>query len=268
MGRHNVRVSGAVGGLPIVFAHGFGCDQNMWRLVAPHFEQDYQVITFDHAGAGMSDPAAYSSERHASLNGYADDVVHMLRDLGLSEVIFVGHSVSAMIGVLAERKAPELFAHLVMVAPSARYLDDDGYVGGFSEADISELLGSLESNYLGWSSSMAPALMGNPELPALAEELTSSFCRVDPDIAQRFARATFLSDNRADLAHVGCPVLVLQCSHDVIAPVEVGQYIATHVPDATFVQMQATGHCPNLSAPEETSAAIDSYLQARAHSPA
>lgn len=262
--RHNVRVSGVAAGRPMVFAHGFGCDQNMWRQLVPRFEADYQVITFDHAGAGLADPAAYSAERHATLDGYADDVVNLLRDLGLSEVIFVGHSVSAMIGVLAARQAPELFAHLVMVGPSPRYLDDEGYVGGFSETDVTELLASLESNYLGWSSAMAPVIMGNSDRPHLGDELTSSFCRTDPDIAQRFARATFLSDNRADLAHVRCPVLVLQCSNDIIAPVEVGQYVAAEVPDATFVQLQATGHCPNLSAPEETGAAIASYLCSRA----
>ena len=262
--RHAVRVSGAADGPPMVFAHGFGCDQNMWRLVAPRFERDHRVITFDHAGAGRSDPAAYSPDRHAGLEGYAADVVALLRELGLSDVVFVGHSVSSMIGVLAERAAPELFADLVMVAPSPCYLDCDGYVGGFSDADIGELLASLESNYLGWSSSTAPVVMGNADRPELVEELTTSFCRVDPDIAQRFARATFLSDNRDDLAHIRCPVLVLQCRDDVLAPVEVGEYVAARVPNATFVQLEATGHCPNLSAPEETGAAIERYLRSRA----
>jgi sigma-B regulation protein RsbQ len=259
--RHNVRVLGPEGAQPMVLAHGFGCDQNMWRFVAPHFADRYRVVLFDHIGAGGSDLTAYDVERHASLDGYADDVLELIGGLGLEDVIFVGHSVSATIGMLAAAREPELFAHLVLVGPSPRYIDDGEYVGGFSEADIHGLLASLESNYLGWSQAMAPVIMGRPDEPALGQELTASFCRTDPDIAARFARATFLSDNRADLERVRTPALVLQCADDAIAPVSVGRYVAAQLPDARFVMLDAVGHCPNLSSPEETSDAIDRYLR-------
>ncbi|GIG35212.1 alpha/beta fold hydrolase [Cellulomonas pakistanensis] len=259
--RHHIRVSGVPGAQPVLFAHGFGCDQHMWRLVAPHFEDAYTVITFDHVGAGGSDPAAYDPARHGSLQGYADDVLAIVHELGLDDVVLVGHSVSAMIGVLAAVAEPDRFARLVLVGPSPRYLDDDGYVGGFTAADIAELLESLDSNYLGWSRAMAPVIMGNPDRPELAAELTESFCRADPDIARRFARVTFLSDNRADLAKVSVPTLVLQCSQDVIAPVVVGEYVRDEIPGAELVLLDATGHCPQLSAPEATTAAIAAFLR-------
>jgi sigma-B regulation protein RsbQ len=258
--RHNVTETGRPDGPAMVFAHGFGCDQNMWRFVAPAFEDRFRVIVFDPAGAGGSAPDAYDVARHGSLEGYAQDVVELCRELGVTDGVFVGHSVSAMIGVLADLQAPELFARLVLVGPSARYIDDEGYVGGFTEADIRELLDSLDSNYLGWSSVMAPAIMGNPDRPALGEELTESFCRTDPEIAGRFARVTFMSDNRADLARVTTPTLVLQCTDDAIAPIEVGQYVADMMPNAELVMLDATGHCPNLSAPEATIAAMTRFV--------
>ena len=258
--RNDVRVSGRPGGRPMVFAHGYGCDQNMWRFVAPEFELDHQVVTFDHVGFGHSDLTAYDPAKYNSLRGYAADVVEIVRELGLTDVVFVGHSVSAMIGVLAHLQAPELFGALVMVGPSARYVDDGDYVGGFSRSDIAGLLDALDSNHLGWSAQMAPVIMGNPERPELGEELTNSFCRTDPDIARRFARVTFLSDNRADLATVSVPTLVLQCSADVIAPESVGRYVHQHVAGSTLVRLRATGHCPNLSAPVETTAAIRAFL--------
>jgi sigma-B regulation protein RsbQ len=258
--RNNVRVSGRASGRPMVFAHGFGCDQHMWRFVAPRFEDSHRVITFDHVGAGASDLAAYDVEKYSSLSGYATDVLEICEALDLRDVVFVGHSVSAMIGMLAERRQPDRFGALIMVGPSPRYIDDDGYVGGFSEADIAELLDSLDSNYLGWSSAMAPVIMGNPERPELGEELTESFCRTDPDLARRFAAVTFLSDNRADLPGVTTPTLVLQCSEDVIAPPVVGDYVHRSVPGSTLVTLRATGHCPNLSAPAETGDAIAAFL--------
>ena len=201
----NVTVSGRSDGQPMVFAHGFGCDQHMWRHVAPRFEDEFRVILFDHVGAGGSDLTAYDPDRYDSLSAYAEDVLTICHELDLNDVIFVGHSVSAMIGVLAAVAEPERFAKLVLVGPSPRYIDDESYVGGFSESDIAELLDSLESNYLGWSSAMAPVIMGNAERPELGEELTESFCRTDPQIARQFARVTFLSDNRADLAKVATP---------------------------------------------------------------
>lgn len=262
--RHNVSVTGRQDGRAIVFAHGFGCDQHMWRWVAPAFRDEFRVIVFDHAGAGEADPAAYDEQRHATLQGYADDVVAICRELGVEDGIFVGHSVASMIGLLADVAAPELFDRLVMIGPSPRYLDAEGYVGGFSEEDVRELLESLESNYLGWSSAIAPVIMGNPDRPVLGSELTESFCRTDPDRARRFAEVTFLSDNRADLASVTTPTLVLQCSQDAIAPVEVGEYVATTMPNASLVMLDATGHCPHMSAPDETVAAMMPFVRAAA----
>ena len=244
----------------MVFVHGFGCDQAMWRFVAPDFEVDHRVVLLDLVGAGRSDLSAYDPEKYNSLQGYASDIVEICRELDLRDVVLVGHSVSAMIGVLACREAPELFAALVMVGPNPRYVDDGEYVGGFSRTDISGLLDALDANHLGWSTQMAPVIMGNPEHPELAEELTNSFCRTDPGIAAQFARVTFLSDNRADLPAVGVPTLVLQCSEDAIAPEAVGRFVHEHVPDSVFTQLKATGHVPHLSAPEETTAAIRAFL--------
>jgi sigma-B regulation protein RsbQ len=244
----------------MVFAHGFGCDQNMWRYVWPAFADEYRIVLFDHVGVGGSDSGAYDPERYSSLQGYADDVLDICHELALSEIVFVGHSVSAMIGVLAAIQEPQRFARLVLVGPSPRYIDDDGYTGGFSREDVDGLLESLESNYLGWSSVMAPVIMGNAERPELAEELTNSFCRADPEIAAQFARVTFLSDNRADLPRVSTPSLVLQCSDDAIAPQAVGEYVHRQLPHSRLVQLQATGHCPNLSAPEKTIMAIRAFL--------
>jgi sigma-B regulation protein RsbQ len=262
--RNRVRVSGVPDGRPIVFAHGYGCDQGMWRFVAPEFERDHRVVLLDHVGCGGSDLSAYDPDRYGSLRAYADDLVEVGRELDLTDAVLVGHSVSSMIGVLAVRAAPEVFGALVMVGPNPRYVDDGDYTGGFSRGDIVGLLDSLDSNHLGWSQAMAPVIMGNPDRPELAEELTNSFCRTDPDIARRFARVTFLSDNRADLPGVGVPTLVLQCTDDAIAPEVVGRYVHEHVPGSAFTQLAATGHCPNLSAPEETSAAIRAWLSAQA----
>jgi sigma-B regulation protein RsbQ len=244
----------------MVFAHGFGCDSNMWRFVWPAFAGEHRIVLFDHVGLGGSDASAWDPQKYATLDGYASDVLEIVDELDLHDVVFVGHSVSAMVGVLAAAARPERFARLVLVGPSPRYLDDDGYTGGFTREDIDGLLESLESNYLGWSSAMAPVIMGNGERPELAEELENTFCRADPAIAAGFARATFLSDNRADLPRVTTPSLVLQCSDDAIAPLPVGEYVHEHLPDSRFVLLEATGHCPNLSAPEETIAAIRAFL--------
>jgi sigma-B regulation protein RsbQ len=248
----------------MLFAHGFGCDQNMWRFVAPAFEDRYRVILFDHVGAGGSDLQAYDRAKYSSLAGYAEDILEICRELELHDVVFVGHSVRAMMGVLAAVEEPARFDRLVLVGPSPRYLDDEAYVGGFSREDIDGLLDSLESNYLGWSAAMAPAIMGNADRPELGAELTDSFCRTDPQIAKLFARTTFLSDNRDDLRRANVPALVLQCQEDVIAPLAVGEFVQRELPDAQLVILEATGHCPNLSAPEETIAAIESFLASAA----
>jgi sigma-B regulation protein RsbQ len=258
--RNNLTLRGPIGAQPMLFAHGFGCDQNMWRYVTPAFEDEYRIVLFDHVGAGGSDIAAYDRGKYSTLQGYADDILEILRELELRDVVFVGHSVSAMIGVLAAAKEPDRFAKLVLIGPSPRYIDDDGYTGGFTREDIEGLLESLDSNYLGWSAAMAPVIMGRPDEPSLGEELTNSFCRTDPAIARHFAHVTFMSDNRADLDTVETPALVLQCSDDVIAPTAVGDYVHEHLRNSTLVQLAATGHCPNLSAPDETVAAIRDFL--------
>lgn len=243
-----------------MFAHGFGCDQNMWRYVTPEFGKDYQIVLFDLVGAGGSDWSAFSYEKYEELDGYADDVIEIAKELELQDAIFVGHSVSAMIGVLAANKAPGIFKKLVLVGPSPKYINEGDYVGGFTKPQIDELLETLDSNYLGWSKAMAPVIMGNADRPELGHELSNSFCKTDPEIAKAFAKTTFLSDTRDDLKKCDLRTLVLQCSQDVIAPQVVGEYVHSQMPDSKLVIMKATGHCPNLSAPEETIAAIKAFI--------
>jgi sigma-B regulation protein RsbQ len=260
LARNNVNVLGR-GTRPMLFAHGFGCDQNMWRFVTPAFEDDYRVVLFDYVGSGRSDLSAYDPARYASLGGYAQDVLDVIHALDLRDVIFVGHSVSAMVGVLAANREPERFAHLVLVGPSPRYVNDPpDYVGGFERADIEGLLETMDRNYIGWANFLAPAIMKNDDRPELGRELTESFCSTDPVIARRFAEATFFADNRADLGRVRVPSLVLQCSEDIIAPTAVGEYLQRELPGSTLRVMRATGHCPHMSAPEETIALIREYL--------
>ncbi|WP_165986891.1 alpha/beta fold hydrolase [Streptomyces sp. YIM 98790] len=257
--RNHVRVTGRPDGPPLLLAHGFGCDQNMWRLVTPRLAPDFRILLFDYVGAGDSDLSAWREERYSSLEGYAQDIIEVLHALDPGPVVYVGHSVSAMTGVVAALREPELFSRLVLLTPSPRYLDDTGYRGGFSRQDIDELLESLESNYLGWSSRMAPVIMDTPDRPELQEELTNSFCRTDPAAARAFARATFLSDNRADLRQVTLPTLVIEAAHDSLAPREVGAYVRDAIPDSTLVTLDARGHCPHLSAPGATAAAIAAF---------
>ncbi|MDN4160565.1 alpha/beta fold hydrolase [Nocardioides abyssi] len=264
LARNNVTVLGPADGQPLVFAHGFGCDQSMWRHVAPAFADRYRVVTFDFVGGGGSDPAAYDPDKYATLDGYRADLLDVVRALDLRDVVLVGHSVAAMVGAMATIAEPDRFASMVMVGPSPRYVDDENYIGGFGREDIDELLTSLSSNYLGWSAAMAPAIVGNPDRPELGHELTEAFCRMDPEVARRFAEATFLSDNRDDLPRVPVPTLVLQCRDDIIAPMEVGEYVAEQLPDSTFVVLEATGHCPQLSAPVLTAEAIGTWLDGRA----
>ena len=257
--RNNVRVSGS-GEPAMLFAHGFGCDQNMWRLIAPQFERDHRIVLFDYVGAGKSDLTAWDAERYATLDGYAQDVLDVCDALDLRDTIFVGHSVSAMVGVIAARREPERFSKLVMIGPSPRYINDADYVGGFERADIEGLLDLMDRNFIGWANFLAPMIMKNEERPELTAELHGSFCSTDPKIARRFAEATFFADNRADLPHVRMPALVLQCSEDAIAPREVGEYVWRNLPQGTFRMLKATGHCPHLSHPEETAEAIREYL--------
>lgn len=244
----------------MIFAHGFGCDQAMWRFVAPDFVDDYRVVLFDHVGCGGSDSSAFDPKKYATLDGYVADVLGIIDELALEDIVFVGHSVSAMIGVLASIQRPEAFGALVLVGPSPRYINDDSYTGGFGSTDIDELLSSLDSNYLGWSSSMAPVIMDNPDRPELAKELEASFCQVDPAIARQFASVTFRSDNRDDLGKVTVPTLVIQSARDAIASQEVGAFVHERISGSEIVVLDVSGHCPNLSAPELTSDAIREFV--------
>lgn len=257
--RNNVRVFGK-GKQPMLFAHGFGCDQNMWRFITPAFENDYKIILFDYVGAGKSDITSYNKERYASLEGYAQDVLEICEELNLEDVIFVGHSVSSMVGLLAAIERPDYFQKLIMVGPSPRYINDENYVGGFERKDIEGLLDTMEKNYIGWANFLAPNIMGNKERPELGSELAESFCSTDPVIARQFAETTFFSDNRNDLSKLKIPSLILQCTDDIIAPMDIGEYMVTHVPNSTLKIMTATGHCPHMSAPEETISIIKNYL--------
>ena len=245
----------------MLFAHGFGCDQNMWRFVTPAFEDEYSIIIFDYVGAGMSDVSSYHPDKYASLQGYTQDVIDVCEELNLKDVIFVGHSVSSMIGLLAAIERPELFSHLIMVGPSPCYINEEGYIGGFEKQDIEGLLETMEKNYIGWANFLAPAVMKNEDRPELKEELLESFCSTDPVIANQFARATFLSDNRHDLHKLKVPALILQCSEDIIAPPEVGDYLHERLEGSTLRIMKAKGHCPHMSEPEETVTLIKEYLQ-------
>lgn len=259
--RNNVKIFGT-GKQPMLFAHGFGCDQNMWRYVAPAFADDYKIVLFDYVGSGNSDLSSYDAKRYASLDGYTDDVLDVIHALDLRDVVFVGHSVSSMVGVLAANREPDRFAKLVLIGPSPRYINDaPDYVGGFERSDIEGLLETMDKNYLGWANHLAPAIMGNADRPELGAELTESFCSTDPVIARRFAEATFFSDNRDDLAKVRVPSLVLQCAEDIIAPNVVGEYVHRSTPGSTLRQMRATGHCPHMSAPDETIALMREFLE-------
>lgn len=257
--RNNVVINGN-GENVIMFAHGFGCDQNMWRYVYPAFQDNYTTVLFDHVGAGNSDLSAYSFQKYDELEGYAEDIVEIAKELNIKDAVFVGHSVSAIMGLIAANKAPDIFKSLILIGPSPSYINQGDYIGGFSSSEIGELLESMNNNHLGWSMAIAPVIMGNPQREELGKELANSFCKTDPEIAKHFAKTTFLTDKRDILQHTKVPVLILQCSNDIIAPLEVGHYMHKQIENSKLVVMKATGHCPNLSAPEETIAAIRSFL--------
>jgi sigma-B regulation protein RsbQ len=258
--RSNVAIQGR-GSRPLVFAHGFGCDQTMWRFVAPAFEHSHRVVLFDHVGCGRSDLSAFDEQRHASLEGWAKDLVDILEAADLRDAVIVGHSVSSMIGLLASNAAPERVSGLVMLAPSPRYLNDPPvYEGGFERSDVDALLDMIESNMLGWADFLAPMAMGEGQPAALVDELKHSLCSIDPYITRRFATATFLSDNRADLEHLRVPSLVVEMSHDAIAPAAVGRYLRQHLPQARFATIQGNGHCPHMTHPAETIELLRGFL--------
>ena len=260
--RNNIHIEGS-GTKTMLFAHGFGCDQNMWRFVTPAFQDNYRIVLFDYVGSGNSDLSAYDVARYSSLDGYAQDVLDVCHALELRDVIYVGHSVSGVIGVLASNREPNLFDRLILVGPSPRYINDaPDYLGGFERSDIEGLLETMDKNYIGWANFLAPAIMKNPERPELSAELEESFCSTDPVIARRFAEATFFADNRADVAAVRHPSLIMQCSEDIIAPNAVGEYLHRVMPGSTLKVLAATGHCPHMSHPEETIRVIREYLRA------
>jgi sigma-B regulation protein RsbQ len=248
--RNNVKIRGN-GTQTLMFAHGYGCDQSMWRAMIPAFENDFKLILFDYVGAGDSDFSAFDRTHYSSLRGYAEDVLEIIEELKVGSVTFVGHSVSSMVGALAAIEKPSYFENLVMIGPSPSYINDGDYKGGFDRSDIEGLLDLLDSNHLGWSATMAPLIMGAEQSPELIGELEASFCRTDPLFAQHFARVTFLSDNRADLSKVTTKTLILQCEKDMIAPVHVGEYVHRCLPNSQFEMLRATGHCPHMSAPQE-----------------
>lgn len=257
--RNNVTIIGE-GAKTMVFAHGFGCDQNVWDYIKDAFSAEYRLILFDYVGAGKSDLSAYDQKRYSTLDGYAQDIIDIYETLQLQDTIFIGHSVSSMIGVLVANRKPSYFKKMIFLGPSPRYLNDEGYNGGFEPDELDGLFQLMDSNYLGWSQSLAPAIMGNQDQPELGQALTNSFCATDPDIARAFARVTFLSDNRSDLAHLRVKSLTLQCSEDIIAPLEVGYYMEQNTPENSLVIMKATGHCPHMSAPNETIDEIKAFL--------
>jgi sigma-B regulation protein RsbQ len=260
--RHNIKIVGGAQSPTILLAHGFGCDQNLWRFVVDRLKSDFRLILIDLVGSGSSDPGAWDPIKYSSLSGYAADILDIVDELDLHDVVLVGHSVSAMIGTLATIADPSRFAKLVLLTPSPCYLNDGDYHGGFSRADIDELLYALEQNYLGWSLAMAPVIMGTPERPDLQDELADTFCRTDPECARVFARTTFLSDNRDDLSRVPLPTLIIECSQDAIAPREVGAYVHARIAHSQLVTLDATGHCPHVSAPDETASAIAAFARA------
>ena len=258
--RNNVRIWGQ-GDRTLVFVHGFGCDQSMWRFVTPSFEQSYRIVLLDLTGSGQSDLSAFDLKRHSQLEGYAEDLIEILTALELQDSIFIGHSVSGMIGAIASLSHPELFSHLLLVAPSPCYINHPpDYIGGFEQEDIEEMLELMDHNYMGWARFLAPVVASGQENPDLAQELETSFCSTDPITAKTFAKATFFSDHRAILPQVSRPCLIMQCREDAVAPLEVGQYLQAHLPQAQLVHLEAVGHCPHVSHPEETIAVIQDYL--------
>ncbi|HNP73366.1 MAG TPA: alpha/beta hydrolase [Kouleothrix sp.] len=259
--RNNIHTFGS-GTQPIMFAHGFGCAQPIWRLVAPAFADSHQVVLFDYVGAGRSDRSAFSATRYATLAGYAQDVVDICTALDLREIVFVGHSVSGMIGLLASLRMPERFANLILIGSSPRYINDPpDYYGGFEREDIEGLLDLMEKNYRGWASYLAPLVMKNADRPELARELEESFHATEPTIARHFAEATFFTDNRQDLPHVAVRSLLLQCRDDMIVPQQVAEYLRDHIPASTLCELHATGHYPHVSHAAEVIRQLNQFLR-------
>lgn len=260
--RNNVNISGQ-GQKVLVFAHGFGCDQYVWDEIAPFFETKYRVVLFDYVGSGRSDKAAYSEERYSTLHGYKQDLLDLCDALQLENIVFIGHSVSSMIGALAAIERPDLMKNLIMIGPSPHYLNEPGYEGGFDKADIEGMLEMMEVDFNKWAEFLAPLVMQNQERPRLIEDFERVLCSNDPVIARRFAKATFLADVRGELEKVKVPTLILQTREDAIAPQAVGEYVHGEIPDSEFKLMDATGHNPHMSHAEETIEKICEYLMVK-----
>lgn len=259
MKRNNISVTGT-GTRPILFAHGFGCDKSMWRQVAPAFEDDYKVVTFDLTGAGGSDLSAYDFEKYADLRAHAEDILRICDELKLDDVILVGHSISASIATLAANVQPGRFRTLVLVAPTPSFIDDENYKGGFSRQDIEGLTEMVDANYLGWSQQMAPTIAGQAPGEPAADDLTQSFCRTDPQIAKHFARVTFFADCREDMKRLSTPSLILHCDDDPLVPMDVADWMRENIPQSHLEVLAVTGHCPHMTAPDQTIKAIRRYL--------
>jgi len=257
--RHNARISGA-GQTTLLFAHGFGCDQTVWREVTAAFEDRYRIVVFDHAGAGACDSSAYDDFRHSSLMGYAEDVLALGRELQAERLVLIGHSVSAMIGALAAIRQPDLFDLMVMIGPSACYLNDGAYRGGFDGPELEEFLALLETNFQGWGTALALLAMGNSDRPELADGLRDRICRTDPATAGVFARLTFFTDLRAEITRVTTPTVILECQDDPIAPDTATGFVHQAIPGSRLIRMAATGHCPHLSHPGEVVATLRDIL--------
>lgn len=257
--RNNVNIIGE-GNQVLLFAHGFGCDQNAWNYIKDSFTKDYKLVLFDFVGAGNSDTTSYNPEKYASLDGYVTDIIEICDAVKIKNVIFIGHSVSCMIGALAAIKRPDLFEKLIFIGPSPCYIKSGDYLGGFDQETIDTLLEVMEEDYISWAKSMAPSIMNTENGSELSTKLTDSFCSIDPDIAKQFAKVTFLSDNRKDLPLIPRESLTIQCSDDMIAPLFVGQYIKENTPNNTLKVIKAYGHCLHMSHPAETIAAINAFI--------
>jgi sigma-B regulation protein RsbQ len=258
--RNHVNVQGQ-GNQTLIFAHGFGADQTVWRHIVAAFDSDYRIVLFDHVGAGKSDFTAYSRSRYSSLYGYAEDLLELCAELKLTHTILVGHSVSAMIALLASVMEPQRFSRLIFIGASPRYLNDVDYHGGFEQSDLDALYAAMSANYEAWACGFfAPLMMGNPERPSLAREYAATLAAIRPDIALAVARAIFQSDFRAHLPRLTLPTLIIQSSDDKAVPPNVGRYLAAKIPKSQLVNINAQGHVPHLSAPDEVIRAIRAYL--------
>ncbi|HAA32978.1 MAG TPA: alpha/beta hydrolase [Cyanobacteria bacterium UBA8553] len=259
--RNNVHVLGQ-GSQTIIFAHGFGSDQTAWRHQIETFKSDYQIVLFDHVGAGKSDFSAYSPHRYSSLYSYAEDLLDLCAQLKLTQCILVGHSVSGMVSLLAALFQPDRFSQLIFIGASPRYLNDVGYVGGFEQSDLDELYAAMSANYYAWASGFAPIVMATQDKPELAREFANTLVAIRPDIAQAVARVIFQSDHRDELPRLTVPTVILQTSDDIAVPVQVGEYMADKIPQSKLIRIQAKGHLPHISAPDVVTRAIASCLAA------